>query len=401
MCSIMNLLRLPLGAAFMALACSSPNEPVGAAGNSAGGGAGSTSAAGASSAGGGVTGGGSATGGQSANAGGGAGTTAGSAGSAGSNPTAGSSGAGSGGSAGGGVAGDAGASTGGSSVGGAGGAGGASGAAGGSSYEPVQGAKWDEVPLFTGNPPNFKANAPAETVNGQGSISNVSVPTLRRYPMDATKATGFAYLVFPGGAYTGLDFDTHATELAKRVGSQGIAVFGVKYRVGGGTSDAPRDALLDAKRAVRLVRANAARWGVQSGHLGVVGYSAGSHLVLNLAGNFDAGDANASDPVERFSSRPAFVGSMSTWAFYKPESPFTFPSDVPPTFFCHAENDTTAPIALARTVEGQIRAKGAATKLDIYATGGHSACHPGDMSMPGRDWPNKFWPWLQTLMLAP
>ena len=282
--------------------------------------------------------------------------------------------------------------------GGIGGGGQSNGAGGGFSYQPIKGAKYDELPLFDGNPPNFKSGAPAETVNAQGSISNVSVPTLRRYPMDGSKATGFAYIVFPGGAYTGLDMETHATRLAERVGPLGIAVFGLKYRVGGGSDDAPRDALLDAKRAVRLVRHNAQQWAVASQHVGVIGYSAGSHLALNLAGNFDAGDAKANDPVEQLSSRPAFVGSMSTWAFYKPDSPFTFPNDVPPTYFCHAEDDTTAPIALARTVEAQIRAKGAATKLDIYATGGHSTCHPGDTTMPGHDWPNKFWPWVQTVV---
>lgn len=274
----------------------------------------------------------------------------------------------------------------------------AGGAAGTPSYEPVSSAKFDELPLFEGQPPNFKASAPAETVNAQGSISNVSVPTLRRFPMDASKATGFGYIVFPGGAYTGLDMDTHATRLAERVGPQGIAVFALKYRVGGGSNDAKRDALIDAKRAVRMVKRNAARWGVLADHVGVIGYSAGSHLALNLAGNFDSGNAIAADPIEQQSSRPAFVGSMSTWADYKPDSPFTFPTGVPPVFFCHAEDDTLAPIALARTVDMQVRAKGAVTQLDFYKTGGHSTCHPGDPKMEGHDWPNKLWPWVQTAL---
>ena len=274
----------------------------------------------------------------------------------------------------------------------------AGGSSGASSYEPIVADKFDEIKLFEGQPPNFKAGAPAETVNAQGSISNVSVPTLRRFAMDASKATGFGYIVFPGGAYTGLDFDTHATRLAERVGPLGIAVFGLKYRVGGGTNDAKRDALLDAKRAVRLVKQNAARWGVASEHVGVIGYSAGSHLALNLAGKFDAGDASASDPIEKQSSRPAFVGSMSTWADYSANSPFTFPTGVPSVYFCHAEDDTTAPIALARTVDMQVRAKGGTTQLDFYKTGGHSTCHPGDAKMEGHDWPNKLWPWAQSVV---
>jgi acetyl esterase/lipase len=287
-----------------------------------------------------------------------------------------------------------GAGTGGSAAGaGSGGTG-----AGGFTYEPITDDEFDELPLFDGDPPNFKAGAPAETVNAQGSIGNVSVPTLRRFAMDGSKATGFGYVVFAGGAYSGLDMDTHATRLAERVGPLGIAVFAVKYRVGGGSNDAPRDALLDAKRAVRLVKHNAARWAVAVERVGVIGYSAGSHLALSLAGTFDAGDTDADDPIEQQSSRPAFVGSMSTWAFYRPESPFTFPDGLPPVYFCHAEDDTIAPIALARTVDMQVRAKGARTQLDIYETGGHSTCHPGDQSAAGHDWPDKFWPWVQNAL---
>jgi acetyl esterase/lipase len=333
-------------------------------------------------------------GGQTAAGVGGAGATSVTAGSGGSQ--AGTSGGGMANMVGGTGGSDAGAPNAGAGGGTSGAAG--TGASGASSYEPIASAKFDELPLFEGQPPNLKANAPAESVNAQGSISNVSVPTLRRFPMDAAKATGFGYIVFPGGAYTGLDMDTHATRLAERVGPQGIAVFALKYRVGGGSNDAERDALIDAKRAVRMVKRNAARWGVSVEHVGVIGYSAGSHLALNLAGNFDSGNVIAADPVEQQSSRPAFVGSMSTWAFYKPESPFTFPTGVPPVYFCHAEDDTLAPIALARTVDMQVRAKGGVTQLDFYKTGGHSTCHPGDPKMEGHDWPNKLWPWLQTAL---
>ena len=62
--------------------------------------------------------------------------------------------------------------------------------------------------------------------------------------------------------------DLHVTALAKRVAPLGVAVFGLKYRVGGGTTNAPRDALIDAKRAIRFVKENAARWGVDVARLG-------------------------------------------------------------------------------------------------------------------------------------
>jgi acetyl esterase/lipase len=291
-----------------------------------------------------------------------------------------------------------GASGAGGSASGASGASGAGGAGGGFTYEPIAGDQFDDMLLYEGNPPNFKTGAPKEALNTLGQFTNVSVPMLRRFAMDGGKATGFGYLVFPGGGYSLVDMQLHVAELAKRVAPLGVAVFGLKYRVGGGTSNAPRDALLDAKRAIRIVKQNAARWGVDVARLGVIGYSAGSHMTLNLAANFDAGNAASADAIERHSSRPAFIGSMATWAMGAKTSPFTFPSDVPPAFFCHAENDKTAPIELPKAVEALIRARGAATKLDFYATGAHSTCHPGDASMEGRNWPDKFWPWVQAVI---
>jgi len=315
----------------------------------------------------------------------------------GSVPSAGSGGMSDGGSASAGApAGGAGAGAGAAGTPNPGGAGGSSGSGGGYTYEPIAGEKYDEMPLYDGDPPNFKAGAPAETLNADGHIGNVSLPTLRRYAMDGSKATGFAYLVLPGGGYFILDMETHAAKLAERVGPLGIAVFAVKYRVGDGAQDAPRDALLDAKRAIRLVKHNASSWGVAVPHLGIIGYSAGSHLALNLAANFDAGSDAAADPIERHDSRPAFVGSMATWSFGAEVSPFVFPNDTPPAFFCHAQDDTTAPIALPEAIEQQLETQGVATLLDFYATGAHSTCHPGDPTMEGHDWPDKFWPWVQT-----
>lgn len=348
------------------------------------------------------------TGGAGGNQGGGGGSNAGApASGSGGTPIAGSSSAGmtSGGGAvaGAGAAGTAngvesGAGGGGSGGGGSSGAGGGgSGAGGGIAYEPIVGDQFDDMLLYEGNPPNFKSGAPKEALNGLGQFTNVSVPMLRRYALDGGKATGFGYLVFPGGGYSLVDMQLHVAELAKRVAPLGVAVFGLKYRVGGGTSNAPRDGLLDAKRAIRLVKQNAAHWGVDVARLGVIGYSAGSHMTLNLAANFDTGNAGSADPIERHSSRPAFIGSMATWAMGSKTSPFKFPSDVPPAFFCHAENDKTAPIELPKEVEALIRAQGAATKLDFYATGAHSTCHPGDASMEGHNWPDKFWPWVQAL----
>jgi len=300
---------------------------------------------------------------------------------------------------------------------GAGGAGGSSGgdagipdASSGSSdaagdgpvHVPPPATGYVEMKLYDGDPPNLLRNAPAEQVSGNGSITNVSVPTIRRYPMDESKSTGAAFVVFPGGGYTGLDFETHATALAKRLGPLGFAVFGLKYRVGGGSSNVERDALLDANRAIRLVRSHAAEWGIAEDRVGVISYSAGSDLDMRLvAGGSDAGKPTATDPVERKSSRPDFVASMCTWAHGGTTSPYKFTADTPPVYLCHAQDDTTAPIAVANQIEQQLQAVHVLEHLEVYPKGGHSAFHVGDPNAPGRDWPDKYLPWLRTNKLIP
>jgi endo-1,4-beta-xylanase len=176
-------------------------------------------------------------------------------------------------------------------------------------------------------------------------------------------------------------------------------VFGLKSRVGGGSSDVRRDALLDAERALRLTRSHAAEWRLDPSRIGTVSWSAGSHLALTLASRFDSGDPTSSDPVERSSSRPDFMAVMCAWA--DSESPFSFTSSTPPIYLCHAQDDTDAPIADSQAVEQQLQAAGTLEHLEVYATGGHEAFNVGVSTAPGRDWPDKYLAWLRTHQLIP
>jgi acetyl esterase/lipase len=210
-----------------------------------------------------------------------------------------------------------------------------------------------------------------------------------------------AFVSFPGGGYSVLEMERQATAVATRLGPLGISVFGVKYRVGAGSTDVRRDAVLDAQRALRLVRSHAREWQIDPSHIGTVSFSAGSHLALMLAGHFDEGAQESPDPVERASSRPDFMAVMCAWSDGDSTSPFTFTTATPPIFMAHAEDDTTAPIALSRAVEQQLQALGILEHLEVYPSGGHSAFNVGDPTAEGRDWPDKYLPWLKTNQLLP
>ena len=192
----------------------------------------------------------------------------------------------------------------------------------------------EPIPLWPCNPPDFADNAPTEVVNDLAHISMVSVPTISAYLPPGKKTTGMAVIVCPGGGYGKLDWKTHVAYAADYFIPKGVAVIGLKFRTrppsAVDNSGIQAIALLDAKRAMRIVRARAKEWNLDPEQIGIVGYSAGANLAMNLAANFDAGDLRATDPVERLSSRPNFAVGLATWHWRKKESPFRFTKDTPP-----------------------------------------------------------------------
>jgi acetyl esterase/lipase len=144
-----------------------------------------------------------------------------------------------------------------------------------------------EIPLWTG---------PVPLATGTGAED---APALTVYQPAPGSATGAAFIVLPGGGYRGRA--AHEGEpIARWLSSIGVTAFVARYRVSPYRHPAP---LTDALRAIRYVRAHASEWGLD-GRVGILGFSAGGHLASTAATQFAAGDANATDPVERASSRP-------------------------------------------------------------------------------------------------
>ena len=146
------------------------------------------------------------------------------------------------------------------------------------------------IPVWPGTPPL-----------AQGSDPGKDIPTLTVYAPPAGKATGAAIVVLPGGAYSHLS-DREGKPTSQWLAQNGITAFLLKYRLGPKYHH-PAE-LMDAQRAIRDVRANAAQWNVDPHRVGILGYSAGGHLASTAATHFTAGDPQAADPVERVSSRP-------------------------------------------------------------------------------------------------
>ena len=134
--------------------------------------------------------------------------------------------------------------------------------------------------------------------------ADTDIPTLTPFLPPAGIATGTAIVICPGGGYGGLA-PHEGAGYAEYLSGKGVACFVLKYRLG---SKGYRHPVMmhDVQRAIRLVRANAAKWSVDAAHIGVMGSSAGGHLATTSVTHFDAGKPNAADAVDGVSCRPDF-----------------------------------------------------------------------------------------------
>lgn len=261
----------------------------------------------------------------------------------------------------------------------------------------------DPIPLWPCKPPKFVENAPPETVTDEARIRMISVPTISVYLSPKDKSTGMTIVVCAGGGYGGSDWRTHVVYAAQVFNPKGIAVIGLKYRTRPphkvDNAGIMEITLLDAKRAVRFVRHRAAEWNLDPRKIGIVGYSAGANLVMNLAANFDTGDAQAANPIERQSSRPDFAVGLGMWHWRKKGSPFKFSKNSPPVYLVHAATDK--PVEIAQQIVADLKKLGVPARLDMFKEGGHGV---GNLiptrvkhGFPPAQWPDLLLKWLDAL----
>ena len=110
------------------------------------------------------------------------------------------------------------------------------------------------------------------------------------------KPNGAAMIICPGGSYGGLMREPEGHGIARWLNQYGITGIVLEYRLPQGRANVP---LLDAQRAIRLVRSKAKEWGVDPHRVGIIGFSAGGHLAASLSVHNDAGDPLAADLIDR------------------------------------------------------------------------------------------------------
>jgi len=281
-----------------------------------------------------------------------------------------------------------------------------------------------QMPLWTRSVPDSGLITGIETYN-DGMVSNVSNPTITIYSPKG-KNTGAAVIVFPGGGYRVLAIELEGSEICEWLASIGITGILLKYRVPNSGPHYDKEcrcqkdpekplALEDAQRAVGLVRSNAAAWNIDPEKIGVMGFSAGGHLVADVSTNYKKRSYPVVDEADKVSCRPDFgmvfyPGHMMfhTTRAYELNKTIPVDSNTPPTFILQAGNDPVDSIQNSLVYYIALKKAGVHAEYHIYAEGGHAfglkknSQSSADWSkLPIANWPKLAETWLHTIKMIP
>jgi endo-1,4-beta-xylanase len=296
------------------------------------------------------------------------------------------------------------------------------------------------VPLWANGAPGSQGKTAPEVVTtdaeGERSVTTVNNPSLAPYLVRGAKTPVAAVIIAPGGGHYKLTMDDEGYDVAKYLSGHGVAAFVLKYRLAhepGSTYTVEGNELDDMQRAIRLVRARAAEWGVDPARVGVMGFSAGGELAVLAATRFHGEGAEpthrdgaamngARDAVDSQSDKPAFEALMypgglavappagtvaaggvaaggvaaSAPVELKPEIVAKLGKETPPAFMlCGADDRPEIAQGVAELFVAMRRA-GVSAEMHEYAGVGHGFGLRLSQHGAVADWPQVFVEWMDT-----
>lgn len=241
-------------------------------------------------------------------------------------------------------------------------------------------------------------------------VQGISTPRLAVFP--AKSPNGGAMLIIPGGGFSWNYFDHEGYQLADFLNSQGFTCFVLFYRLANDGWDNRADVgLIDAQRAMRVIRHHAATFKLDPARVGVTGFSAGGFITASLATRHAQNLYPAVDAADKLDARPfasapiypvltldpkvAYQGVFGS-LFGGPATPeqvarhspeLNIDARTPPTFLCHAEDDTTVPVGNTTLFRDALKAKNIPVETHLFARGGHGFGMKPELDQPWHLWP--------------
>jgi len=281
------------------------------------------------------------------------------------------------------------------------------------------------MPLWNGKIPNYKEKGESnivEIVDGNPTYTLLVKPEIEVYLASEPDLAKQAVLVIPGGAYLGVSYVLEGYDIAKWLNSFGITAIVLKYRLPHAKSSivGHKSPLLDASRAMKIIRANAAKWNICENNIGVMGFSAGGHLASTIGTHFNIEVDEAIDEIDSVNDRPDFMvlgypvitmsesfthkGSMYNLLGQKPieELKYFYSNEkhinnhTPPTFLVHSSDDKVVDVENSISFYKNLLKNDVDAELHIFKKGGHAfalANEPGKPKM----WKDLCIDWLKNL----
>ncbi len=239
-------------------------------------------------------------------------------------------------------------------------------------------------------------------------LTVVTDPSLTLYLVPKDQANGCAVVVCPGGGYNILAWPKEGTEIAQWLNSFGVSAVVLKYRVPRRDPKRPHwEPLQDAQRAIRTVRANAEKWGVDPSRVGILGFSAGGHLTIMAGTHWNEKTYEPADDIDRLSCRPDFM--IPIYAAYLGDkyddvkTPTLGPlvrvtPETPPTFMAVTFDDQMRG-AQAAMLLVELKKAGVPAELHVFSKGGHGYGLRPSPNPVARAWPKLCELWMRSMGL--
>lgn len=245
--------------------------------------------------------------------------------------------------------------------------------------------------------------AAAEKKNVSDRVFGVTSPSMTVYPAPAEQANGCAVLVCPGGGYNVLAWGHEGSDVAKWLNSIGVHAFVLTYRVPRRKPDFTLPPLQDAQRALRLIRARAGEMGIDNKRIGVLGFSAGGNLTVNVGTRYDQQTYDPVDDTDQLSCRPdfmvpvyaAYLGSKGDDRSNTLNPELKIHKSTPPSFLVVTQDDQNRGLHAA-LLFAELTKAGVPAEVHVYTKGGHGyGMRPSHNAVS--EWPARCADWMSSM----